>query len=352
MSAGIVVVGVGMMTPVGLTAVETTASVRAGTTRFSETSFMDRRFEPFTLAEVPEEGLPELAEALDRQRLTGRDRRMLRLASSPLAECLSVLPPGLPPPPLHLALPELETTLPLDGAKFLASLASQADDRFRPAQSSADYRGRAGGLRAIEAASSAVVTGAERFAIAGGVDTFRDPYVLGTLDREGRVKSSGNPDGFIPGEGAAFVLLTTNEVAGSLGVDPLAVLSPVAIGTERGHLYSDEPYLGEGLASTLQAVLQNGAGRGPIQEVYSSMNGESHWAKEWGVGFLRSRPAFSEEHGMYHPADCYGDIGAAVGPALVGMAAIGIRFGYRSPPSLVYTSSDRGERAALTVTAA
>lgn len=341
-----------MMTSVGLSAAETCASVRTGTMRFSQTSFMDRRFEPFTLAEVPEEGLPELAEALDSPGLTSRERRMLRLASMPLIECLNVLPPGEPPPPLHLALPELETTLPLDGGRFLTSLAVQADGRFQPARSAADHRGRAGGLRAIEAASSAIAARAARFAIAGGVDTFRDLYVLGTLDLEGRVKSSGSPDGFIPGEGAAFLLLTTNEVAGSLGMDPLAVLSPVAAGRERGHLYSDEPYLGEGLASTLQALLQNGADHGPIRDVYSSMNGESHWAKEWGVAFLRCRPAFSEEHGMHHPADCHGDIGAAAGPAMVGMAAIGIRYGYRSPPSLVYASSDRGDRAALTVTSA
>lgn len=349
MTARIVVVGVGMMTPVGLSAAETTASVRAGTMRFTETSFMDRRFDPFTLAEVPEQGLPELQDSLDGPGLTSRERRMLRLASMPLAECLELLPPGDPAPPLHVALPESETAVPLDGAKFLAALELQVGRRFQPTRSAADYQGRAGGLRAIDAASIAVAAGA-RFAIAGGVDTFRDPYVLGTLDLEGRVKSSASPDGFIPGEAASFLLLTTEHVAESLGIPPLAVLSRVAIGKEPGHLYSDEPYRGQGLASTLQALLQDGADSRPIHDVYSSMNGESHWAKEWGVAYLRNRTAFSEEHGMHHPADCYGEIGAAAGPAMVGMAAIGIRYGYRPPPSLVYASSDRGDRAAITVT--
>ena len=55
---------------------------------------------------------------------------------------------------------------------------------------------------------------------------------------------------------------------------------------------------------------------------------------------------------MHHPADCHGDTGAAAGPLMAGLAALGIRDGYRRPPRLVYGSSDRGERAALVVGAA
>ena len=46
----VVVVGVGMMTAVGLTAAETAASVGAGTARFTEITWLDKRFEPFTVA--------------------------------------------------------------------------------------------------------------------------------------------------------------------------------------------------------------------------------------------------------------------------------------------------------------
>jgi 3-oxoacyl-[acyl-carrier-protein] synthase I len=347
----VAVVGVGMVTAVGLSAAETAASVRAGTMRFSETSFMDRRFEPFTLAEVPEDGLPELVEALDRPGLTSREGRMLRLAAIPLLECLQALPLGEPRPPLHLALPETETTLPLDGARFLAALTAQAGAHFDANRSVAKYRGRAGGVAAIGGAAAAVAAGA-RFAIGGGVDTYRDLYVLGTLDMEGRVKSSGNLNGFIPGEGAAFLLLTSDAVGAELGLPVLGRISAAVAGSEPGHLYSEEPYRGDGLAATVRALLDSGAAPAPIQEVYSSMNGESHWAKEWGVTFLRNRSAFDDDHGMHHPADCYGDLGAAGGPAMAGMAAVGVRAGYRKAPCLVYGSSDRGDRAALVVTSA
>ncbi|MGH7504384.1 MAG: hypothetical protein ACRELX_01980, partial [Longimicrobiales bacterium] len=110
-----VIVGVGMATAVGLSAVETAASVRAGTMRFTETAIMDRRFEPFTLAELPEDGLPPLIEELERTTgFTSRELRLLRLATAPLLECLAKLPGTAWPLPLALALPEAETTRPLD----------------------------------------------------------------------------------------------------------------------------------------------------------------------------------------------------------------------------------------------
>jgi 3-oxoacyl-[acyl-carrier-protein] synthase-1 len=55
---------------------------------------------------------------------------------------------------------------------------------------------------------------------------------------------------------------------------------------------------------------------------------------------------------MHHPADSFGDTGAACGPILVGLAALGIKAGYRRAPALVYGSSDRGLRAATIVSAA
>ena len=47
MPGEVAVVGIGMITAVGLSAAETAASVRSATARFTETSLMDKRFEPF-----------------------------------------------------------------------------------------------------------------------------------------------------------------------------------------------------------------------------------------------------------------------------------------------------------------
>jgi 3-oxoacyl-[acyl-carrier-protein] synthase-1 len=346
----VVVVGVGMMTPVGLTTKETAASVRSATMLFAETPIRDHRFEPFTLAEVIEDGLPELAkEVADTSGLTSREARMLRLATMPLRECLESLKPGAATlPGLILALPEAQTTIPLDAKRFLQLLAQQTGNAFNLKQSAATHLGRAGGLAAIGQAADTIRQGKARFMIAGGVDTYRDLYVLGTLDMEKRVKSSVHLDGFIPGEGAGFVLLASQEAARAAGLTALVRISPVAQAVETGHMYSKEPYRGDGLAMAVEKLAASGTAGAPIAEVYSSMNGESHWGKEWGVSFIRNKAAFLPDHEIQHPADCLGDTGAAAGPIMLGLAAHGIRNGYRRPPCLVYCSSDRGQRAALT----
>jgi 3-oxoacyl-[acyl-carrier-protein] synthase I len=347
----VVVVGVGMMTAVGLTAPETAASVRSATMRFTETPIRDHRFEPFTLAEVPEDGLPPLVEEVERALgLTSREIRLLRLATMPLRECLAPLVGKAPSPPLFLALPETETTRPLDGKAWLGHLARQAG-LFDLAKSDASARGRAGGLAAIGQAVAFIARGKGKFALAGGVDTYRDLYVLGTMDMEQRVKSSAHLDGFVPGEGAAFLLLADRAASSSAGLKPLAAVSPAATGFEQGHLYSPDTYKGEGLALTVSKLAQSGAAPAPFEEVYSSMNGESHWAKEWGVTGIRNKAVLQQGYRMHHPADCYGDVGAASGPLMVGLAALGITAGYRRSPCLVYGSSDRGPRAAVALTA-
>ncbi len=345
----VVVVGVGMTTAVGLSAAETAASVRSATMRFTEASFLDKRFEPFVLAEVPEDGLPELAEGLGGVGLTNRESRMMRLGTVAIRECLRALPRGEPAPALALALPETETTRPLDGKAFLQCFAQQTGRAFDVGTSDASHRGRAGGLVAIDQAAETIRAGRAKFMLAGGIDTFRDLYVLGALDMEKRVKSAANLDGFIPGEGAGFVLLANRAAAA--GLRPLAAVSRVAQALENGHLYSEEPYRGEGLATAVGQLVQSGEVAGPFGEVYSSMNGEGHWAKEWGVASLRNRGAFQSEHGMHHPADCFGDTGAACGPLMVALAAAGINGGYRRSPAVVYGSSDRGARAVLAVSA-
>jgi 3-oxoacyl-[acyl-carrier-protein] synthase-1 len=300
MSEPVAVVGTGLVTAVGLSAEETAASVRSATMRFVESSIMDKRFEPFVLAEVPEDGLPDLHADLEGAGLTSRERRLLRLGGLALRECLAALSADRPVLPLMLALPELETMRPLDPDAFSGYLGRQSDSTFDARLSSTSYRGRAGGLSAIGRAASLVQSGQTEFAVAGGVDSYRDLYALGKLDSAGRVKSADNLDGFVPGEASAFLLLAGMQDALGAGLFPFAAISPVAEGVEPGHIGSEVPYRGDGLAGTISQLVQSGAVTGSITEVYSSMNGESHWAKEWGVTFSRNHAAFKEDHGMHH----------------------------------------------------
>ena len=352
MSTEPVLVGAGMMTAVGLSAAETAASVRATVMAFGETPLKDIQLEPFTLAEVPKDGLPPLHPQLVAAGLTGREARLVQLAGPALAECLAPLVDLGVRPGVFLALPEADAPQAVDGGAFLEWLAVQTHGGFERARSDASFVGRAGGLIAIGRALLAIQSGDASFAIAGGVDTYRDLDRLLALDARGRVKSSVHMDGFIPGEGAGFLLIASESAARRAAMPVLARLSAPAQGFEHGHLYSEEPYRGDGLAAVVRDLVESGAVEAPFREVFSSMNGESHWAKEWGVSVIRNSAAFDPTFRMHHPADSFGDTGAAAGPVMVGLAALGLAGGYRAHPSLVYCSSDHGDRAALTVSAA
>ncbi len=246
-----ILVGVGMMTAVGLSAAETAASVRAGIMRFVETAWMDDALEPFRMALVIDDGLPDLDPGLAAEvPATSRETRLLRLATQPLCECLAAVADFPRPMGLLLALPEMEARTPLDGRALIRRLARQAGAPLDLAKSSSEFRGRAGGLAAVGQAVRRIRERQADVILAGGIDSYHDFWLLDRLDADYRVKSSTNLDSSVPGEGAGFVCLAAASVVRDRGLTPLARVSPAAEGFEEGHFESDKPYRGEGLAET------------------------------------------------------------------------------------------------------
>lgn len=340
------VLAAGCVTPSGLTLAETAASTRARLARLQAIEWLDRRFEPFVVGRVPNDGLPDVTPALGAQLRPSRESRMLQLAHAALADVLGGLPPQVEPPPLLLALPEHHTTVAIEPARFLQRLALQAGPCFDLGSSIAAPRGRAAGLMAFKQALQRIEAGQSRFVLVGGVDSLVDLHLLGSFDREDRIRGETISDGFSPSEGAAFVLLGDAETARTYGMPPLATVISAAIGQEPGHLYSDEPYLGNGLASAVTGAIESAQLPTPITSVFCSFNGERYWAREFGVARIRNAAAFADDAAMEHPAECFGDLGAAHGVALAALAAHGISRGYRRAPALVYASSDYADRAA------
>ena len=351
---GAIIMKMWMITAVGLNASQTAASVRAGVDRFGETSIYDRRFQPFTMSILPDDVLPPLSPELEKiTGLTSRQIRMLRLATPALQEAVEGVP-DLKRIPLYLAGAEPLANRPAPIAEpFLQQLAAQTGVEFNLTASRVFPVGRGGGLVAMKEAIDLLAAGKTESVLVGGVDTFLDLYLLGTLDMEERIIGPGIMDGFIPGEGAAFLLLVAHKRATAFGMPPLGTLSPVSIGFEAGHLYNSEvPCHGDGLAGAFTGLFSAGNVAEPVRELYSSMNGENHWAKEMGVAFMRNSASFDPTYGMHHPADCIGDTGASSGIILAALAATGIRKGYRRTPALVTCSSDRGVCGVVAVTAA
>ena len=54
--------GTGMVTPLGAQTAQTAASVRAGISVYEDSAVCNKRFEPMSMALVPEDNLPPLSE--------------------------------------------------------------------------------------------------------------------------------------------------------------------------------------------------------------------------------------------------------------------------------------------------
>jgi len=347
---GAVVCGVGMATPVGDCAAQTATSVRAGISRYASSSILNRRLEPMTLALLPNDSLPPLVEPLALlSELTPRQERMLPIADVALRDVLDGVP-STARPPLFLAGPEAIPGLPPQiDQRFLDHLLTQTEAPIDREASRLLPGGRAAGLQAVGAALELLEAGGRELVLAGGVDSHLETDVLALLDREERVLAAEVLDGFAPGEGAAFLLLGTRAAAERLGIEAPAVVHAPGLAMEPGHRYSEAPYLGTGLAQAVADALA-GASRPPVRTVFSTMNGESFWVKEWSVAYSRSANGFAPDFRLEHPAECFGDTGAAAGPILAGLAARGLGDGTVAGPVLVCASSEHAARAALLVT--
>ena len=276
---------------------------------------------------------------------------MLRLATFALEE-VSEGWARLSPPPLLLAMPEQHP----DGREpspesLLKHLIAQTGVEFDLRRSKLIREGRAGALLALQQALNMLNTHRIATVCVGGVDTYFDLDLLDALDtRERLLHTRGPSDGFIPGEGAAFLLLGSPGASRHMRLNPMARTIGVGIGSEKGHLSSQEPHRGDGLADAFRALFASLPTNTPnVRSVYAGLNGENFWAKEWGVARLRNSQHFESDHLIMHPAEYIGDPGAALGAILIGLAAIGLQRQYRPSPCLVWCASDKETRAATLV---
>lgn len=346
----VVVLDVNMISAIGIDLDQTAASVRASISRFEDSSFYSSNLSAIKMALVPEDVLPELdIELLDKYSLTQRQKRMLRLATNPLISVFDKLSANHPIP-LFLAGPEkLPGRRSVIRDDFLNYLSLQTKQQIDLDNSYIFPYGRAAGLYALEAAMQYLESNPGKQVVVGGVDTHVDPHLLSTLARDGRVATEGAMDYFVPGEGAAFMVI--GDEAQVKKSKSGYLLYPPGIASEPGHRYSQHPYKGDGLSKAMSDALQGGQ-PSKMSTVFISYNGENYFSKEWGVAVIRNSGSFVDEPVMVHPADCFGDVGAAFAPMAIGIAISGIHKNALKSPALISCSSELQYRAVVKLTTA
>jgi 3-oxoacyl-[acyl-carrier-protein] synthase-1 len=317
------IVGSGARSPLGLSAAQVALCWRAQKKEPRATRFRDRLGGEMGACHA--RALPDTVHGYD---------RLLRLASPALAEAL---PEALPEPvPLVLALPEPgradDDARFTDG--FVRDLAARAKRRVDVAASLSVRAGHAGGALAFEAAAAMLARpGGPSLVAVGGVDGYFHPEVLADLDAELRLHGSAD-DGFIPSEGAAFLLLARRRRPEQ---PALGALRQVRCAVE------EEPHL----ASALTALLHTMREGGPVRWVISDLNGESHRARAFQLAEAR---ALDDDVRHDELPDEMGDLGAATGPMAVAVACAFFEAGCAPEGEVVVVLSSEGpERGALRV---
>jgi 3-oxoacyl-[acyl-carrier-protein] synthase-1 len=321
------------------------ATTRSRVSRISNSSVMDRHLEPIPMGLVPETALDADGPEPNPLGWPSRVRRMLRLAAPALRELAEEA--GDVPVALYLGLPQpLSNDEPSWRDDFSTQLCARAGLKLDDAASRTFAAGRAAFLIALESALEALGADPARPILVGAVDTFLDLSLLATLSAEGRVLGPQVMDGFIPGEGAAFLLLGAADqpAPGAL------VIRGAASSLDPGHRYGTEPARGEGLAQALEVLRERAsAPLTPIGSTFAGFNGENFDAKLWGVAQLRHKDFFDPAMTLEHPASCFGDTGAATGAILTVLAATALAAQHRQGPALVWAASDHAERGCAIV---
>ena len=342
------VAGVGMITPVGANAKMTAAGVKAGINSYAETDYTSDMGLPITMASVPDLILDELdAEIGEGDRYDARHFRVLKMAIIAIREACAQLSTQQPIP-LMMAMPEV---LPdADDEADLVPINQTLEDNCKPWISAKQYRsfhsGRAAGMEAIDFVFRYLVDIPNDFVLIGGSDSYRDDARLMPLCEVGRVMVSRNQNSFAPGEAAAFLLLTRHPDKAMVRNGNIIALHRPGMADEPGHMGSDEPYRGDGLDQAFKQAIGY-AGQNNIHSIYSIMNGENFWTKEYGVAYMRNQAAFQHPVSVEHPADCYGDLGSATSSTLIALAAEDLWTNTTAQSHLVYSSSDTSKRGAV-----
>lgn len=325
---------VGMVSSVGGSALECHASVRAGIARAADTRVMSRDGTPLRMALVPPSSLGGCA-LLDAALRSTRQRRVLRLAAAAITEASDAA--GVGAIPLSVVCSGRDAGSPT----MLDDLAVLLGGRVARGDCALYATGAAGVFVALLDAASRIARGEVGAVMIAGVDSMLDLARLDALQRARRVLVDDATDAFVPGEGAAALVVT----AAAPGA--LATIAGVGAAEDSFRPDGDDSLTGRGVTAAVRDAM--GGAATPAREVWAGLNGESWTAKEWGLAARRNHRALSPDAALRHPAECFGDPGAALGAMLVGLAALGLRRGVSSGPCLAWALSDDGLRGAARV---
>lgn len=335
------VIGTGMVTGVGYSTEASCAAIRVGITGFVETKFMyDGEFI---------QGCPVPFDTPYRGR-----RKLIEMAVFAIKEAVEPLLANdisSSSVPLLLCLSENERPGRLAGLddSMLQEISERLEIKFHPS-STIISDGRVGGVTAIAKAEEILARDRHvHHVLVCGVDSYLVSGTLSHFHEQRRLLTADNSDGFIPGEAACAVLLKAVDE----NTDAAIAISGIGMGKEPAPINSEEPLRSDGLVEAIrQAMNQAGTTYAQLAYRLTDNSGEQYGYKDSALAMTRVLRTMKEKFNLEQVADCIGEVGAAVVPALVALAKIAEEKSY-SPGQLIedavlcHVSGDGSSRRAF-----
>ena len=327
---------VGLVTAVGLSAPASCAAFRAKVASPTETRFIDSAGEWIMAHQVhleqPWRGLTKLA----------------KMAAMAIAEALQDIPKtdwsGLP---LLLCVAEIERPGRIEWLdnQLMSKIQKELGVTFAP-QSAVVPQGRVSVAVALAQARELMMKLNLPRVLVVATDSLLSWSTLSYYEREDRLLTERNSNGFMPGEAAGALL-----VGAPHGNPGELVCTGIGFGHEPANIDSDEPLRGDGLTQAITASLDEaGSQMHDIDFRITDISGEQYYFKEASLAVSRTLRQLKEEFDIWHPAECSGETGAASGATVFAGALAACRKAYTKGNNvLIHWANDGGQRAALTL---
>lgn len=270
--------------------------------------------------------------------------KLVKMAAAAVREALQPLelaPEGSLP--LLLCVPETERPgrlAEIDDVLFEA-LQKELSYRFHPTLSAIVPHGRASVPLALGQAHRLWMEHGQQRVLITAVDSYNWWPTLMHYQRTRRLLTPLNTNGFMPGEAAAAVLV---GAATGGGLECIGV----GQGFEAAHIESEQPLRAEGLTQAIRSALQDaGCSLETLDFRITDLAGEQYYFKEAALALARTLRVRKEEFDIWHPAECVGEVGSAIGGVMLAVALAACRNGYAPGPGiLIHAGTDAGRRVA------
>lgn len=277
--------------------------------------------------------------------------KLVKMLSLALQECLDS-GPRLDPASTPLILGVAEPTRPgrIDGLDdaLMPEVEAELGVRFHRS-STVIAGGRVSAVQGLGRARDQLTAREVDKVIVAGVDGLLTASALAALEARDRLLTSQNSDGFIPGEAAAAAVVELARPS----QDPQLLCVGLGFGTEPASVEAeDRPLRADGLVQAIRGALAEvGATLAATDFRITDVSGEQYAFKEAALALSRILRERKEEYDIWHPADCIGELGAAIGPAVLGVTHAATAKAYAPGNNvLAHFGNDDGRRAAAILT--